>query len=565
MRLSRADIFGSVAIIILSVFFVFDLFLTSARLASFDAPYHITNMAQFFLALKGGDFPVVWNNGIGNYGLPMGLVAHQLTNYLGAAFIFTGFSPENAYKLISFFGISLSSLTFYGLLRLYFRSLPSFASTVLYTLTSYKIINFYIRGAMPEIFAATFLPLILIGLYLFIKKRKIIGLFITSFSLFLLALNHPMMLLIYSFIYLPYLFFLLIQDKKEFKGLISINQIKDIIFVGIFSILGIGLASYYLLPLNLEIKYFYYGIGNHLTPNSFLGIADYLKFDWKYFTNSEIFPRGHIIFPGIIEAASILIGIGLILFKWIKKDRAFGILEFGVLISILILFFISPFSNIFYEKINILSNIQFPWRILSAFIFIPPIIYAAFLTKLNKNIFIFIFVALIIVLQFPQLYGKNYIKYPTEIYYSSIYNPHSVLMNPIWTGKSEDYPVKTEKTEILEGTGVVIDKKVNNSSRVYKIKADTTLKMVDYTFYFPGWNLYIDGNKAPIEFQDPNQRGVITYQVPQGEHTIELKFEDTRVREYAKILSLTSLIVFILLFVFRNKIFKIFKLKNETN
>ncbi len=563
MRLSRADIFGSAVIIILSVFFVFDIFMSPARLASFDAPYHITNMAQFFLALKAGDFPVAWNNGIGNYGLPMGLVAHQLTNYLGAMIIFLGFTPENAYKIISLLGISLSSLSFYAFLRFYFKPLPSIAGVILYTLTSYKIINFYVRGAMPEIFAATFLPLILIGMYLFIKRRKVLGLFISSVSLFLLALNHPMMLLIYSFIYLPYLVFLLIEDKKTVKSLINIEQLRDLFLIGLFSILGLGIASYYLLPLNLEIKYFYYGVGNHLTPNSFLNPTDYLKFDWRYFTNSEIFPRGHIIFPGIIEFVSIILGIGLVIFKWIKKDRSIGILEFSLSAGILILLFISPVANIFYEKINILSNIQFPWRMLSAFIFIPPIIFAAFFTKINRSYLILGFIILVSIFQFQQLYGKNYIKYSPQIYYSSIYNPHSVLMNPIWTGKSEDYPVKAEKAEMLEGEGEITSKEVKNSSRRYEINAQTPLKMVDYTFYFPGWNLYIDGDPTPIEFQDPSYRGVITYQVPQGEHNVELKFEDTKVRMLGKAGSIVSLVILAVLFIFRNKIAKLLKIKNE--
>ena len=127
-------------------------------------------------------------------------------------------------------------------------------------------------------------------------------------------------------------------------------------------------------------------------------------------------------------------------------------------------------------------------------------------------------------------------------------------MNPIWTGKSEDYPVKKEKIQILEGNGKILEKKVNNSSRNYIIQAYTPLKMVDYTFYFPGWNLYIDNRPAPIEFQDPNQRGVITYQVPPGRHTIDLKFEDTRVRRLGKIISLFSIISFSVLFLFRRKI-----------
>jgi hypothetical protein len=335
--------------------------------------------------------------------------------------------------------------------------------------------------------------------------------------------------------------------------------------VGFFSIVGVGIASYYLLPLNLEVKYFYYGLSsNHLTPNSFLLLGDYFKFNWSYFTSTEVFTRGHIIFPGIIEMFSLTVGLVLILFKWFKeKNKKIGILEFGVATAILIILFISPISNVIYEKLNILSNIQFPWRMLSAFVFIPPIIWAAFFTKLNSRVIILIFVILVVAIQFPQLYGKNYIKYPANIYYFSKLNPHSVLMNPIWTGRSEDYPVEKEKIQILEGKGKILEKKVNNSSRNYILQADTPLKMVDYTFYFPGWNLYIDNTPASIEFQDPNQRGVITYQVPPGRHTIDLKFEDTRVRMYSKMLSVSFLIVFFMLIIFRNKIAFILKLKNE--
>jgi len=157
---------------------------------------------------------------------------------------------------------------------------------------------------------------------------------------------------------------------------------------------------------------------------------------------------------------------------------------------------------------------------------------------------------MICIFRFPQLYGKNYVEYPNNYYLFTNLNLHAIVMNPIWTGRSEDYPVKKEKIHILEGKGKILEKKVNNSSRNYIIQADTPLKMVDYTFYFPGWNLYIDKAPASIEFQDPAQRGVITYQVPPGRHTIDLKFEDTRVRMYSKVLSVFFLIFFFLLIIF---------------
>jgi len=53
-------------------------------------------------------------------------------------------------------------------------------------------------------------------------------------------------------------------------------------------------------------------------------------------------------------------------------------------------------------------------------------------------------------------------------------------------------------------------------------------RMIDYTFYFPGWKVFVDNKEVPIEFQDPKYRGVITYGVPSGKHTILLKFTNTK-------------------------------------
>ncbi len=46
-----------------------------------------------------------------------------------------------------------------------------------------------------------------------------------------------------------------------------------------------------------------------------------------------------------------------------------------------------------------------------------------------------------------------------------------------------------------------------------------------YLFQFPGWRAYVDGNRVPIEIAHPE--GFVTLRIPQGEHDVLVRFEDT--------------------------------------
>ena len=74
----------------------------------------------------------------------------------------------------------------------------------------------------------------------------------------------------------------------------------------------------------------------------------------------------------------------------------------------------------------------------------------------------------------------------------------------------------------------------------YKVTATSEIRMVDYTFYFPGWKVLVDAKEVPIEFQDMNYRGVITYNVPSGNHEVVVKFTDTKAVSYTHLTLPTS-------------------------
>ena len=549
MKLLKLDYLFFLLIFAISALFVFELFLFPGRPATFDSNIHITTLAQFGQAMKSGDFPVIWLNNYSNYGSPVGLYVHQLTNYLGGTITIFIQNPALTYNILVFVAIFLSNIFLYLFLRLYFRSFSSFLGVFMFNFTQYRILDIYVRGAMPEVFSSIFLPLILISLYLLIVKKKTNALFLLTLFIAGLTLNHPMMLIVYSVLFIPYFFFLLITNNLSggFK-------MKLFIVVTSSMLLGFFISSYYVLPLNLELKYFYNGLTkNHLTPNSYLSLSNFFNVRWDYFA------RGSIIQFGLLETLTLIFGFLYYFYKkLIQKSRDnLKLLEFILISSILIIFLTTSFSNFLYEKIYFLNSIQFPWRFLSDLIILPSILIAFFYDRFPKKIFFLFIIILVCLFSFPQIYGKNFTVYPLNSYYSSTDNLYSILMTTIWAGRSQDYPERKNQTQIVEGKGEILTETLKNSSRKYTVNAKTPLKLVDRTFYFPGWTVFVDGVKTNIEFQNPDYRGVITYQIPSGKHSIYVVFEDTKVRLLGKILSVVSLVLLFILFFLRKKIRRI--------
>lgn len=534
LKLQKIDFFNVVLLFIISLILVLDLFVNKGQPATFDGPTHLANVAMFYKSMKGGEWFVRWTDGFANYGMPLGLIAQQTTSYLGAIINFATNNIVLSYNIVVFIGAFLSSLFFYLFLRLYFKPGGSLLGTFLFHFAPYRIINVYIRGSLPEFFASIFLPLILIGLFFIFSNRVFKGFILVSISTALLILTHPMMVIIYGFIIGPYLIYLCSRNK---------NILKSLMVVLSAFVLGVGLAGYYIFPLQREVKYFYYGSDkNHFARNQSMSFTNFTDPNWYYFLKGDIFTRGHFIQSGLLETMLIVIAIVVIVFAFVKSKKfKIGLLHLSAFISILLIFFMSKYSIFLYERINFISNIQHQWRLFSAFIFIPPIILAYLFDRLDKKILLYGMIVLICILRFPQLYGKNYTIYPDSRYYFWVDNLHGNIMNTVWTGPTRDYPVKQEKPGIIEGKGRIISQKVNNSVRRYRVSGETDLRMADYTFYFPGWKAYVDQIEVPIQFQDPAYRGVITYNVPKGEHEIMIKFTDTKNRSVGKLISAFSL------------------------
>ena len=161
-------------------------------------------------------------------------------------------------------------------------------------------------------------------------------------------------------------------------------------------------------------------------------------------------------------------------------------------------------------------------------------------------------------LYFPQLYGKNFVDLDESYFAFNSSNLHTVNLNTVWMGVSTDYPIQLNQLEIIEGDGLITNQSIKNSERTFKLNADTDVRLVDYTFYYPGWTVTANGQPVVIEFQDPNYRGVITYRLPKGSYDVEVAFKETRLRSFSIVVSLFSIAGLWLWVVFQKRFFKRF-------
>lgn len=547
-------------ILFLNTVILSDYFYQGNKPANFDAIAHITTIAQFHKAMSDGEFPVAWGDGFANYGLPLGTIAHQIPMYMGGLLTFVTHDPLMSFNIVYLISACISAVLFYVFISLFLSGEAALLATIFYSLAPYRILNLYMRGAMPEFFSALWVPLIFIAFHFIARTQRLVWYLIFSLSLYGLIMTHPMLLIIYApIIGIWGLFCLSLNIKYWMK-------------IAFAALLAIGLSAYYFLPLNLESKYLYHGLAeSHYASNQTTSVASFFNPWWRYncVERNDIFGRCHLVKAGVTETSIMLIllivSMGIIFHKYIKWGRLKGLVHttdsflsrnpgtrsllwftlIGAGVSVLLS---SIAFESLYKSIRILGNIQYPWRFLSAYLFFPPIALAIMYEYLRKwkwrNVLWGALVVFIILARFPQLYGKNYTHVPIADYYFTPLNLHSLVMNPIWTGDSVGYPIKRDKAEIVQGKGKIIKRELKNASRLYSIRADSEVTISDSTFYFPGWHVYVDGLDTSIEFQDPAFRGVITFKVPKGIHEVVVVYEDTKIRRLGKIISIISILLF---------------------
>ncbi len=141
--------------------------LTNKLFDAHDISYHLNRIEGMAAALGNGQFPVRMHpNILNDYGYPNSIFYPELFLYLPAALRAVGVNVNICYKvLLGIINALCVSLSLFSFRRIFRSRYAAYTGTVLYSLSLYRLLCIYVRGAVAEALAMSFLPLAALGIY----------------------------------------------------------------------------------------------------------------------------------------------------------------------------------------------------------------------------------------------------------------------------------------------------------------------------------------------------------------------------------------------------------------
>ncbi len=545
-------LFSSFLILFFSGFLAVDLMLNKGIFTAHDIESNLVNFASFYSSFSEGILIPRWAGNVANlYGGPNFIFYYPMSYYLTLIFPFIGFSLIDSVKIYIFITFILSSLFMYLWLRKHVNNIAAVVGGLLYVYAPYRITDIYARGSVAENTAFLFIPLVAYGIFSVVLKPTIKKMILLSLIISCLILTHPFMLVIFF----PFYFIYVLYLKP------NINKI--VILLG-STVLSLLITSYYTIPLLYENKY------THYSESSFSGseyASQFLNF------KKLIMPIWTFIdIKGQLEYQSYQIGlVQLVIFSasiaslFVLKLKSKGhtiktLLIVGIVNFLLSTFFMLPISDFIYRVFPLLHKIQFPWRFLSLNIFSIAIIGSSLVTVIGRKAQIMVLISIIfsvLVLYVPYAKGHKYIEFSDSHYlYENIENLDAFASLPLWAAQPDKYSRPITRFEMIEGNARVTEITRTSTKHIYQVESSTYSRLVDNTFYFPGWKVFINKKNTEIEFQDPAYRGLITFKIPPGKHIIEVFFTKTKIRQFAEFISIMSVLLTFIMYIYATKIQK---------
>lgn len=519
---------------------------------------HMAWLYEMEQTIKMGQIPprYVPNLSFG-FGYPLFNFVFPLPFYIGEIFYLVGFSLVDSIKSV-FFISSLSSVFFmYLLLRQFLGKQLSLLGALVYLYTPYRAVDLYIRGAIGEIVAFTFLPLVLLSVIKLVQSEKInlrwIG--IGGLTMGGLILSHN----IATYMFVPFLLlFCLIFLILDF------NQWRiKLINLSLFFVLSLLVSLYFWLPALVESNLMKYD--TVFKPSDhFPTIKQLITPYWGYGASVAGPYDGLSFFLGATSLVIIVVGFLGGFFKFKKLSKLNQSLFIWGILSLLIVFFMMNFrSKFIWDTLPLIPYFQFPWRFLIMTTFIAPVLLIG-LNNIKIKWYVLPAVVFILISSSFFMFRPQDFLGRTDDYYLQRYIP-APSVHPEYRLTQEEYlrlPKATENRpenlypRVFDTKGKISVHELSPLSAVVNIKTDNST-VVNYNKYnFPGWRVEIDGQGLEIFSGKPF--GQVSINIPSGEHEITISFAETGFRQATNIISLLSLMLLILI-VFKPNVKKIWK------
>lgn len=466
--------------------------------------------------------------------------------------------------------------------------LAALLAGLLYVFVPYHLVDIYVRAALNDALLLGWFPwvflafdrLLLPGGALGWPHRLAVAILLLAGTL----LTHTFALISFAPLLVTFVIFLLLYRLRYPAGKRWWGLFGRTIMAGVTGIGALLLVTSFLLPLFVEGQYLdqqVYVTNTYDFRRHFVEIGQYFSPFWGYgYSDDPV---------GANDGMSFQIGLVLLVLTlvagflpWRKSAIRWLAFYLGGM-AILLLFLMSPYALGLWEAAPALAVIQFPWRLLALATFLlcslAGLAIHEFLTldgarqpaqTAEAQLSAWL-LAIVIILSATGYIGASLQavepwredgraiyrfeqEHPDMIAYTEWVQERPFTETPLSADyAADDYQEQFGNTNslqrlaIIRGVGTVLSSYSRGASFGGVVRVDRPATIRVYLYYFPGWQVLVDGMPALYYISD--QHGLIDIDVPAGEHQIDIRMGTTPARQLGMAIAGITLIP-VLIFLF---------------
>jgi hypothetical protein len=535
-----------VLLLLVSVLPLISIF-RSGTYQSGDLSLHTSFLINFYENLKSYIFLPQWAPDLcGGRGCPIYIFEYISPYYIGSLFHLFGFSFLNSIKIVLALSFILSGLGMYLWLKTEFNERSAFVGSLFYLFAPYHLEDLHFRISVGEVFSFFPLPFVFYFTSVFIKTKQIRYYLLIVFFIIFLILSHSSTTIAILPILIVYASIKIFQSKdKNIK--LFIKFILTIIF-------AIGISSFYWLPGLIEIKYNWTSLS--ATIGGFRHVTEFLYSPARYgflFQGNQGELRLIIGYPHLLAVVLCLLAL-------YKRQIS---LRYRYITICFILFFALYFlsmmdiSEPIIAKLPLVGTFVLIWRLLLPISLITSFLAAIITMNYKNKIFIFFLCIFTIGSTILNWGNRKMVPEIADSYKNewSMYTEYYVPGNTTYEKRYKDrislvstlvLTRDSNSIDILDGKSISESINRTPTKHEYALDVIEDSNIKENTFYFPGWKVIANGEEIPINYENKNGFGLITFQLKKGLYKVDVLFTDTPIRKVGKYVSLLSLIALVL-------------------
>jgi hypothetical protein len=435
-------------------------------------------------------------------------------------------------------------LTFAFLRR--FGLLPAAMSAALFALTPYVIFDAFVRAAYAEFAAIMLAPGVLWATDRVLRDGRVgaapIGALVGGFMI----VTHLPTVVVFAPVFVAYALFVVISGQT------TAGRVASLAAAGV---VAAGVASFYLVPALQELPL----VAVSRLTTGYLDYRSHFLEPWQWVTGSWGYglsvegANDDLSFQiGIVQCVVIVVA-AVYAVRLTRRRRARPALEIGFWLGVIgvSLFLTSPASEPVWSAIAPLTYLQFPWRALMVVPIACAVLAARLLSVIPSPTLQALVVIAIVSLQYQlsneYLRPSGYI----DARRMNIDDPRWACSRDakVWAFLDRGFTPLVAEEEPPRGLGRWSARTVGPADIVEVAAADHRLALLVrsaadvelqvHSRAFPGWRVLVAGKSADVRIEEPY--GFMTVRVPPGEHLVEARFENTRLRRNANYVTAVSM------------------------